>query len=260
MSLIKGFINGRECLETKNKHLILGVLSKSYQFKAWLARVSREQVSGLCSITWPSWMTSGKSQTLFCLTFPSGGAESTTLAPQFSDTCPLPGLCHQTSPWGWSMESLPPYRPLRTKWVALGDFPSRCLVSEHSGEGSLGKTEELPSQMTISNFTIMNSDKHVCLFKTGRECKHAVWMCVLWVFIMSVPEYVRVWMWVGGLCSCVSLYTCINRGMHVYVSVYACVRMCMDASAWVWAHNVYVCAHVRVCMCTSLRCLTFTLS
>lgn len=35
MSLIKGFIiNSDECLEIKNKHLFLGVLSKSRQLKA----------------------------------------------------------------------------------------------------------------------------------------------------------------------------------------------------------------------------------
>lgn len=49
MHLIKGFINGKECLEIKNKQLFLGVSSKAHQLKASLAKGSGELAPGLCS-------------------------------------------------------------------------------------------------------------------------------------------------------------------------------------------------------------------
>lgn len=75
MSLIKGFINGRECLETRNKHLFLGVSSKSHQLKAGLAKLLEEPASRLCSATCDLMDDLGQIPVLLPPHSPSRGAE-----------------------------------------------------------------------------------------------------------------------------------------------------------------------------------------
>jgi hypothetical protein len=63
MSLIKGFIRSKECLETKNKHVCLEVASKEVtQLKTQVALVLGELASELCSVTLTSLEAFGQVQ------------------------------------------------------------------------------------------------------------------------------------------------------------------------------------------------------
>ena len=106
-------------------------------------------------------------------------------------------------PWVGAIEGLLPSGLLRIKLVAITDFLSSCLVSQHSGQESSGEMEALPSQITISNSIMMKNGMSACVYLSlSGSVWMYIWMCVSWVFMVNVHEYVRVWM-------CVCVYICV---------------------------------------------------
>ena len=127
-------------------------------------------------------------------------------------------------PWVGAIEGLLPSGLLRIKLVAISDFLSSCLVSQHSGQESSGEMEALPSQITISNSIMMKNGMSACVYLSlSGSVWMYIWMCVSWVFMVNVHEYVRVWM-------CVCVYLCILvliRNLSVFVSVCLPASVCI---------------------------------
>ena len=109
-------------------------------------------------------------------------------------------------PWVGAIEGLLPSGLLRIKLVAITDFLSSCLVSQHSREESSGEIGAFPSQITISNSIMTKNGMSVCVYLSlGGSVWMCIWMCISWVFMVNVHEYVRVW-GCGGVCVCICVY------------------------------------------------------
>ena len=78
-------------------------------------------------------------------------------------------------PWVGAIEGLLPSGLLRIKLVAITDFLSSCLVSQHSREESSGEIGAFPSQITISNSIMTKNGMSVCVYLS---LGGSVWMCI----------------------------------------------------------------------------------